>query len=354
VAARLTRPSKQVAGRRPAPARERARFDTSGNPIDEPVLRLLGGVACVVLIGLMLMGADAVFRRREQQSSSDLLLVAEEQDSDSRARVGEAPSENARRKSSSDVKAASDAAAGGTVTTGADRQASAGGRATAEDGTAPSAPPPPSPTAAIDKTQYAVATVFADGQGSGFVVQRRRWLVTNFHVVQGSNQAKAVGRPAGSGDSFEIEIEGFAACDPGRDLVILVLQHEWPTEPLMLSTHTPRLGEDVFAVGTPIGLAATITRGIVSQMRTAADIQDDSLAPHTKIIQTDAWFAAGSSGGPLCRHDGHVIGINSFGLKREPGGPEFRFAIAAEELAALLERAGDSTRPMSDLPRTRN
>lgn len=352
--ARLTRPSKKVADRRPPPPPERPPVDTSASGNDATVPRLLGGVACVVLLGLVLMGLAAVFRPREQPSSSELLPVAEEQASDSLPRVGESQPEHNYPRASRDPRTVSDSDAVRTVTAGSDPQASSGGRATAEDKTAPSAPRPPSLTAAIDKTQHAVATIFADGQGSGFVIQRRRWLVTNFHVVQGSNQAKAVGRPAGSDDSFEIEIEGFAACDPSKDLVILVLQREWPTEPLVLSKDAPRLGEDVFAVGTPIGLTATITRGIVSQMRTAADIQSDDLAPHTKIIQTDAWFAAGSSGGPLCRNDGHVIGINSFGLKREPGGPEFRFAIAAEELAALLERAGDSTRPMSDLPRPRN
>jgi S1-C subfamily serine protease len=199
-----------------------------------------------------------------------------------------------------------------------------------------------------------VATIHADGQGSGFVVQQRRWLATNFHVVQGARAAKATGRRANSDDQFEIDVEGFVACDPDKDLVILLLREEWPAKPLVLSGDQPRLGEEVFAVGTPEGFAETLTRGIVSQVRKARDVGHDSLAPGTKIIQTDASFSHGSSGGPLCNANGDVIGITSFGLKRDPDSAEFRFAVAAEELASLIRLANGPVRPLAHLPPSRN
>jgi S1-C subfamily serine protease len=237
---------------------------------------------------------------------------------------------------------------------GSDRQAMPGRGGKPVGATALPPPARPSLTAAIDGALHAVATIHADGQGSGFVVQQRRWLATNFHVVQGARAAKAAGRRANSDDQFEIDVEGFVACDPDKDLVILLLREEWPAKPLVLSGDQPRLGEEVFAVGTPEGFAETLTRGIVSQVRKASDVGYDSLAPGTKIIQTDASFSHGSSGGPLCNANGDVIGITSFGLKRDPDSAEFRFAIAAEELVNLIRLANGPVRPLAHLPPSRN
>jgi S1-C subfamily serine protease len=144
------------------------------------------------------------------------------------------------------------------------------------------------------------------------------------------------------------------SCDPGKDLVVLALEKDWPGDPLRLSGDKPRLGEDVFAIGAPQGLTETITRGIVSQLRSAADISHRGLSPSTKIIQTDAFFTHGSSGGPLCSADGKVIGITSFGVQQDPQSAEFQFAIAAEELADLLSKANSVARPLTELPPARD
>ena len=208
---------------------------------------------------------------------------------------------------------------------------------------------------AVDSVRRAVVTIVQDedGFGSGFVVQRRRWLATNHHVVAGAKRAAAFRKQDGADEPITIEVEGFVACDPRADLVILALEKDWPAEPLRLSGKKPRLGDDVFAVGTPKGLTETVTKGIISQLRSAADIGQKNLAPATKIIQTDAFMTHGSSGGPLCAISGQVMGINTFGLKTGTDKEEFHFAVSVEELSRLLQKAGGRIRPLAELPRAR-
>lgn len=208
---------------------------------------------------------------------------------------------------------------------------------------------------AVDSVRRAVVTIFHDTNsfGSGFVVQRRKWLATNHHVVAGAITATAFRKQDGNDEPLTIAVEGFVACDPGADLVILALKEDWPAEPLKLSTTRPRLGDDVFAIGTPKGLAETITKGIISQLRSAADIGQENLAPGTKIIQTDAFMTEGSSGGPLCSTSGHVVGINSFVQKNDTDNVEFHFAVSVEELSRLVQKTSGRVRPLAELPRAR-
>jgi S1-C subfamily serine protease len=208
---------------------------------------------------------------------------------------------------------------------------------------------------AVDSVRRAVVTIVQDEQGfgSGFVVQRRRWLATNHHVVAGAKKAAAFRKLDGATEPITIEVEGFVACDPRADLVILALEKDWPAEPLRLSGKKPRLGDDVFAIGTPKGLTETVTKGIISQLRYAADLGQENFAPTTKIIQTDTFITHGSSGGPLCATSGHVMGINTFGLKTDTGKDDFHFAVSVEELSRLLQKAGGRIRPLAELPRAR-
>ena len=206
---------------------------------------------------------------------------------------------------------------------------------------------------AVDSVRRAVVTIFHDTNsfGSGFIVQRRKWLATNHHVVTGALTATAFRKQDGKDEPLTIEVEGFVACDPGADLVILALKEDWPAEPLKLSATRPRLGDDVFAIGTPKGLAETITKGIISQLRSAADIGQENLASGTQIIQTDAFMTEGSSGGPLCSTSGHVVGINTFVQKNDTDNVEFHFAVSVEELSRLVQKASGRIRPLAELPR---
>jgi S1-C subfamily serine protease len=211
----------------------------------------------------------------------------------------------------------------------------------------------------VARVRPSVVTIVAgtdatpEGLGSGFVVAKRRWIATNLHVVSGNNRAVAV-RKIDDGSDVAIEVAGFVACNPRVDLVLLALEKEWPWQPLDLAAGVPRLGEDVFAIGTPKGLAETITKGIVSQVRSAGDIGSKDLAPATRIIQSDAFVTHGNSGGPLCAADGRVLGINTFVMKDdESQSVEFHFAVSAQELAKLIDGAGSEVLPLSSLPSSR-
>jgi S1-C subfamily serine protease len=226
--------------------------------------------------------------------------------------------------------------------------------ATAQQKPAANAPPTTTNLAdTVDRVRRSVVTILCDESlGSGFVVNNRKWVATNHHVVDDIRTARAVRREVGDLTAQDIDVIGYVACDPRHDLAVVVLAKEWPGEPLVVHREKPRLGDSVFAIGTPKGLDETVTRGIVSQVRKASDIGIESLHPRTVLVQTDAFFTNGNSGGPLCSMNGEVIGINTFGQVR--GEDEFRFAIAALELARLLDECDGTIRPLSDIPPSRD
>jgi S1-C subfamily serine protease len=214
--------------------------------------------------------------------------------------------------------------------------------------------------ASVEGVRHSVVTIVtgegekATGQGSGFVVGKRNWIATNLHVVADATRAVAF-RKRDDGGVVRVEIAGFIACDPRADLVLLSLEKDWPRDPLRLAAGAPRIGDEVFAVGSPKGLTETVTKGIVSSIRSAADIGQGELAPTTKLIQTDAFVTYGNSGGPLCAASGQVLGVNTFVFKDdESHSVEFHFAVSAEELQRLIRSADRKVRPLSALPRGGN
>jgi len=214
--------------------------------------------------------------------------------------------------------------------------------------------------ASVEGVRHSVVTIVtgegekATGQGSGFVVGKRNWIATNLHVVADATRAVAF-RKRDDGGVVRVEVAGFIACDPRADLVLLSLEKDWPRDPLRLAAGAPRIGDEVFAVGSPKGLTETVTKGIVSSIRSAADIGKGELAPTTKLIQTDAFVTHGNSGGPLCAASGQVLGVNTFVFKDdESHSVEFHFAVSAEELQRLMRSADRKVRPLSALPRGGN
>ena len=212
-------------------------------------------------------------------------------------------------------------------------------------GSPKAAVPAPVPASLADVVQAispSVATIFrkesdGEGLGSGFVVVRRDWLVTNHYLMDGVARAIAMQRSDDSEEAMLRNIKGGGACDLRSEFVILALESDWPRQPLFFNGQKIWEGTEVFAVGSPHGLAGTITRGIVSAVRTAGELARPDLASSTGIIQTDAFFAEGSSAGPLCDQKGTVIGVTTFGIKLsqsedQPNQGDFRFVIAAEAL----------------------
>jgi serine protease Do len=138
--------------------------------------------------------------------------------------------------------------------------------------------------------------------GSGFIVERSGYILTNAHVVQDS--AKITVR-LDNGDEFPAKVIGV---DDETDIAVLKIEAGRDLPVVNLGdSNAARVGEWVLAIGSPFGLARTVTAGIVSQ--TNRDTPMTTV--FQRFIQTDAAINRGNSGGPLVNMRGEVIGVNS-------------------------------------------
>jgi serine protease Do len=138
--------------------------------------------------------------------------------------------------------------------------------------------------------------------GSGFIVDKAGYVITNAHVV---DDAVKITVKLESGDEFPAKVIG---SDDETDLAVLKIDasREFPFVKLGDSAKA-EVGDWVLAIGSPFGLAKTVTAGIISQ----TNRQTAYTSAFQKFIQTDAAINRGNSGGPLVNMDGDVIGINS-------------------------------------------
>jgi serine protease Do len=166
--------------------------------------------------------------------------------------------------------------------------------------------------------------------GSGVIVDPSGYIMTNAHVVEGAQSIRvALPLPNDSGRAVPI---GKRHILPAKligvhketDLALLKIDEtDLPTLPL-LTQPRPRVGQLVFAIGSPEGLQNSVTMGVVS----AVSRQPDPTKPLT-YIQTDAPINPGNSGGPLVDMNGSVVGINTFILSEGGGSEGLGFAIPA-------------------------
>ncbi len=173
-------------------------------------------------------------------------------------------------------------------------------------------------------TPKVVSVLRPDGaEGAGFFVSGNGVLVTNRHVV--GTASEVIVRLA---DTREIHGQ-VRRSFPDVDLAFVKV--DVPIEGLrMAPSKTLKVGQPVVAIGNPMGLHNTVTKGIVSSLgRMVRGIQ---------MIQTDEAINPGNSGGPLVDLSGNVIGVNTV---RVGGGENLGFAIPASVLHARLERSLD-------------
>jgi len=142
--------------------------------------------------------------------------------------------------------------------------------------------------------------------GSGFVVDDDGTILTNAHVVEGSDDVQI--RVAEDGDFIDAKVAGR---DPSSDLAVLEVDPEdADLTPLPLGDSSKvAVGDPVIAIGNPFGLTRTVTTGIASALQRSIEAPNGFTIPD--VIQTDASINPGNSGGPLLDADGDVIGINS-------------------------------------------
>jgi serine protease Do len=173
-----------------------------------------------------------------------------------------------------------------------------------------------------------------EGVGSGFVMNRDGYILTNNHVVDDADQIK-VKLP--SGKEYDGKIVGR---DPKTDLALVKIDGASDLHPLTLgNSEDLKVGSWVVAVGSPFGLEQTVTAGIVS-----AKGRVIGSGPYDNFIQTDASINPGNSGGPLINMKGEVVGINTAIIA---SGQGIGFAIPinmAKEIAPQLQEKGHVTR----------
>jgi hypothetical protein len=186
------------------------------------------------------------------------------------------------------------------------------------------------PAALAKSAGHAVVTVMASakegeekGQGSGFLVSADGLVVTNYHVIRGMEEA-LIRLDNGS----YLDVLGVVRKSlplTARDLVLLKCDGRNLPFLELAGEGKVTVGEAVAAMGSPLGLEATLSTGVVSATR--------KLGGGVDIIQTSAPISSGSSGGPLFRKDGKVIGVTSASLSE---GQNLNFAVAVEPLRELL------------------
>ena len=183
-------------------------------------------------------------------------------------------------------------------------------------------------------------TVPQQGQGSGFVLDKAGHVLTNFHVVEGANRGIEV--MLSNKRRYQAKVVG---TDKVHDLALL--QIDAPNlQPVTLADSTDlAVGQKVYAIGNPFGLSGTMTRGIISSIRS---IRNADGTPIEDAIQTDAAINPGNSGGPLLDSAGRLIGINTAIYSPSGASAGIGFAVPVDtvnKVVPQLIRTGKYLRP---------
>ncbi len=164
--------------------------------------------------------------------------------------------------------------------------------------------------------------------GSGFIIDRDGYIITNNHVVENADEIKV---KLASGKEFEAKVIGR---DPKTDLALIKINASSDLRPLQLgNSDALKVGHWVVAIGSPFGLEQTVTAGIVS-----AKGRTIGAGPYDSFIQTDASINPGNSGGPLINTLGEVVGINTAIVA---SGQGIGFAIPVNMAKELLPQLKD-------------
>jgi len=173
-----------------------------------------------------------------------------------------------------------------------------------------------------------------NGMGTGIVIDPRGYILTNYHVVDGVHEIQVT-----TADSKKY-IGNIVARDTETDLAVIKISPTEKMEVITLGTSSDLMqGETVVAVGNAFGYDFSVTRGIVSALHRAVQINDAQY--YDDLIQTDAPINPGNSGGPLLNIDGEMIGVN---VAVRAGAQGIGFAIPVDKAmniaATLLASSG--------------
>ncbi|HET9164986.1 MAG TPA: trypsin-like peptidase domain-containing protein [Candidatus Angelobacter sp.] len=166
------------------------------------------------------------------------------------------------------------------------------------------------------------------GMGSGFVIDAEGHILTNYHVVEGARQVEVT---TSDKKKYKAQIVG---TDPVHDLAVIQIPNKEVPQAEIGDSKSLVVGQKVYAIGNPFGLSGTMTRGIISSIRSLRGQRGFI----DEAIQTDAAINPGNSGGPLLNARGQVIGINTMiltgGVEQSAG---IGFAIPINTAKAVLD-----------------
>ncbi|HJO15030.1 MAG TPA: trypsin-like peptidase domain-containing protein [Candidatus Pacearchaeota archaeon] len=172
----------------------------------------------------------------------------------------------------------------------------------------------------IKQTVNSVVTIKTNtAQGTGFIISKEGYVVTNAHVLSGGIFANAI---TAQKESIPMKLIGY---NQKLDIALLKITPQDSSLEFILSKDV-EIGEKVIAIGNPLGLSFSVSEGIVS----AKDRPGINQMPG--YIQTDAALNPGNSGGPLINDDGKVVGINNFKAQGENLG----FALQSEHIITTI------------------
>lgn len=160
--------------------------------------------------------------------------------------------------------------------------------------------------------------------GSGFIISKDGYIVTNYHVIKGADQIKVVLHDKKEHDAKII------GTDPMTDLALIKIKAKKLIPLNFGSSNDTPVGSWVVAIGSPFGLEQTVTAGIIS-----AKGRIIGTGPFDDFIQTDASINPGNSGGPLLNMEGQVIGINT-AITRS--GQGIGFAIPSDLATGIIDQ----------------
>ncbi|MCP4039580.1 MAG: trypsin-like serine protease [bacterium] len=168
------------------------------------------------------------------------------------------------------------------------------------------------------------------GTGSGFVWDDQRHIVTNFHVVRGS---EAFLVSFANGNTYEAKLIGY---DPYKDLAVLEIDAD-AERPRPLAHGSSRdlvVGQKVLAIGNPFGLDHTLTTGVISAL--GREMQSIGGTTIENVIQTDASINPGNSGGPLLDSSGRVVGVNTSIISNTGQSAGIGFAVPIDTVKRVV------------------
>jgi len=186
------------------------------------------------------------------------------------------------------------------------------------------------------------------GQGSGFILNKDGLILTNNHVIDNAQQVEVT---LWDKHQYKAIVKSI---DKAHDLALIKIENAPSLIPATLADSKGLVvGQRVYAIGNPFGLSGTMTRGIISAMRS---IRGQSGSPIEDAIQTDAAVNPGNSGGPLLNSRGEVIGITTLIASNPNGGADqsagIGFAIPIDTAKAVLDdfaKYGHIRRPSLDI-----